>query len=58
MDRYEKLRSLAKQAQALAREIALQKDDFEATEYELVEDAEGACDEAFYSLKRACGARW
>lgn len=58
MDRYEKLRSLAIRAQNLAREIALAKDDFEATESDLVERAEDHCDSAFDNLKAACGARW
>ena len=58
MDRYDKLRSLALKAQALAREIALQKDDFEATEYDLTEQAEDECDKAFRYLRQACGGGW
>jgi hypothetical protein len=58
MDRYEKLHSLALKAQNLAREIALAKGDFEATEMDFVEQAEDMCDNAYSSLKAACGARW
>lgn len=58
MDRYEKLRSLASRAQALAREIAIAKGDFEAAEFDFVEQAEDKCDEAYFALKAACGQRW
>jgi hypothetical protein len=58
MDRYEKLRSLAIKAQNLAREIALAKGDFEAAEFDLVEQAEDMCDNAYSSLKLACGGKW
>jgi len=58
MDRYEKLRSLASRAQALAREIAMAKGDFEASEFDLVERAEDKCDSAYFDLKAACGGKW
>lgn len=57
-NRYERLRELANKAQILASEIRGIKGDFEATEFDYVEQAEDSCDSAFFQLKAACGGRW